>query len=189
MEKQISIVTCFLAGGDFKAEHVQRLSAMAPGLVCITNEHVDGVKTLPMPIEWPGWWCKMNAYNTDLFSGDMLLIDLDTTILNMPAMPTETTVLNDFYRPELMGSGLVYMTESDRKRVYTEWIKHPDKHMACCRTRERWGDQGFLADIIPHAKRWGSNIRSYKVHCRHGVPAGTDIICYHGKPRPWEVER
>src|SRR5690606_19762695 len=30
-------------------------------------------------------------------------------------------------------------------------------------------------------------IRSYKVHCHDGVPAGTGVVCFHGKPRPWQV--
>ena len=185
----VTIVTCFLPGGDFAPEHVQRLAAMVPGLTCITNEPVDGVKILPMRNEWPGWWCKMNAYDTDLFSGDMLLVDLDTTIIKMPTMPTETTVLNDFYIPDLMGSGFMYVTESDRVRIYSEWMSNPHGHIDRCRTRERWGDQGFLSGVIPQAKRWGKNIVSYKVHCKHGIPPGTDVICYHGKPRPWEVKK
>lgn len=181
------LVTCFLPGGDFKPEHVQRLANQVPGLVCITNEKIEGVETLPMKTEWPGWWCKMNAYDLYLFLGGMLLIDLDTTILELPTMPKETTVLDDFYRPRLMGSGFMFVTEADRKKIYDEWIRNPKGHMKKNRTRNRLGDQGFLLDIIPHAKRWGSEIVSYKKHCKHGVPQGAKVVCFHGKPRPWEV--
>lgn len=184
----MKIVTCFLAGGDFKVEHVQRLAKMIPALTCITNERVQGVKALPMRHEWKGWWCKMNAYDPNLFDEDMLLIDLDTTIIRAPELPTQTTVLSDFYRPDLIGSGFVFITKGDRKRIYDEFIKDPQAVMSRCNTREKWGDQGFLQEVIPSAKRWGGNVSSYKLHCKSGAPKSTDVICFHGKPRPWEVE-
>jgi len=27
---------------------------------------------------------------------------------------------------------------------------------------------------------------SYKVHCRAGVPAGARVVCFHGRPKPWD---
>lgn len=59
--------------------------------------------------------------------------------------------------------------------------------IARCTTREAWGDQGFLMPLIGKRARWGANVRSYKVHCRNGVPRGTDVVCFHGKPRPWDI--
>lgn len=67
------------------------------------------------------------------------------------------------------------------------FIANPSGHMQRCRTRERWGDQGFLMPLIGRAARWGSNVVSWKVHCRDGIPSGADVVCFHGKPRPWEV--
>jgi hypothetical protein len=50
-----------------------------------------------------------------------------------------------------------------------------------------YGDQGFLMPLIGKSARWGCNVVSYKVHCKRGIPRGTDVICFHGKPRPWDV--
>lgn len=118
---------------------------------------------------------------------DVLLIDLDTLVRRLPALPAVTTVLPDFYRPQLMGSGFMFLTAADRSRCWAEWINDPSAHMRRCRTRERWGDQGFLQPLIGGSVRWGANVVSWKVHCKAGIPPGTDVVCFHGKPRPWEV--
>lgn len=160
---------------------------MVPGIRCITQDDIGGIKCLRPEIQWPGWWCKMNAYNPALFDDDMLLIDLDTTVFRLPKIPTVTTVLPDFYRPELIGSGFMYVTAEDRKKIWQQWMRDPQLHMRRNRTRQRWGDQGFLMDIIGSSARWGDNVVSWKVHCTSGVPPAADVICFHGKPRPWEV--
>lgn len=175
------------SGGDFLPEHVQRLARQVPGLVCLSDVEVDGVPCIQIAYKWPGWWAKMNACCPDLIRGDILLIDLDTHVIRMPEMPSVTTVLPDFYRPDLMGSGFMYVTEADRARIWVAWIDCPEAHMARCVARECWGDQGFLNPIIGDSPRWGSNVVSWKVHCADGIPDGADIVCFHGKPRPWEV--
>lgn len=175
------------SGGDFRPEHVQRLAAQVPGLLALADVPVPGVPRIPLRYDWPGWWSKMAAFDVAHIPGDLLLIDLDTLVLRMPAIPSVTTVLPDFYRPSLMGSGFMYLTEADRLRCWVEWMRDPAGHMRRCRTRERWGDQGFLMPLIGNSQRWGSNVVSWKVHCRAGIPAGTDVVCFHGKPRPWDV--
>lgn len=180
------LVCVLRSGGDYRPEHVQRLAAMVPGLVCLSDVDVRGVECRPLLTDWPGWWSKMEAFGPSI-TGDMLLIDLDTTVFRVPKLPIETTVLDDFYRPALMGSGFMYVTAADRARCWAEFNRDPAGHMRRCTTREAWGDQGFLMPLIGHSRRWGRNVRSYKVHCRNGIPAGTEVICFHGKPRPWDV--
>lgn len=185
----VTPVCAYVAGGDFRTDHALALASQVPGLVCLSSTPVPFVRTIAPKVQWPHWWCKMAAYDTDLIPGDILLMDLDTVVLQMPQMPTKTTVLNDFTRPGCIGSGFVYITEADRKRVYEVWMQDPSSHMARCTTRDAWGDQGFLEPLLPDAGRWGSNIVSYKRHCLHGIPFGTDVVCFHGVPRPWDTVR
>jgi hypothetical protein len=102
-------------------------------------------------------------------------------------MPGRTTVLADFYRSALMGSGFMFLAEADRARCWAEFSRDPARHMRECVTRERWGDQGFLQPLLAGADRWGPEVRSFKVHCQAGVPRGTKVVCFHGQPRPWAV--
>lgn len=179
------VVACVLrSGGDFRPEHVQWLAKQVPGLVCLSDVSVPGVETISLAYDWPGWFAKMEMFGPSL-EGDVLMADLDTVVLGMPAVPRETTVLRDFTRPGLMGSGFMFVTEADRKRVWDSWIADPAGHM---KAHRRLGDQGFMQDIIGDCAKWGDEVCSYKEHVRgKGVPEGAKVVCFHGKPRPWDV--
>jgi hypothetical protein len=177
------------SGGDFTPAHVQWLARQVPGLVCLSDVEVPGVQTIPLEHDWPKWWAKLEMFGPRL-GGDVLMIDLDTVVIRMPAMPTRSTVLRDFSDPSLMGSGLMFVTELDRARIYQAWMKDPAGHMERNQKWPRWGDQGFLYDYLITAQKWQSvaKVYSYKVHCIRQVPEDADIVCFHGKPRPWHVK-
>lgn len=182
-------IACVLrSGGDFRPEHVKWLARQVPGLVCLSDVDVPGVKTIPLLHHWPGWWAKMNMFGPSL-SGDVLMLDLDTVILRLPELPGETTVLRDFTQPDIMGSGLMYVTEADRQRVWEAWTADPDAHMAANSRWPKLGDQGFLQDHIGHCQKWQdiAEVYSYKVHCQNGAPSDAEVVCFHGRPRPWNV--
>lgn len=181
------VKACVLrSGGDFGAEHVQWLAKQVPGLVCLSDVQVPGVKTIPLEHDWPGWWSKMEMFGPSL-QGDVLMMDLDTVVLSLPEMPTETTVLENFAEPGWMGSGFMFVTKADRARVWDAWIASPEKHIRANQRWPKWGDQGFLQDHLGQSARWGANVRSFKAHCQGGLPDGTDVVVFHGKPRPWDV--
>lgn len=180
------------SGGEYKACHVQWLARQVPGLVCLSDVPVPGVDTLPLRHQWPGWWSKMELFSPEL-DGDLLFLDLDTVVLGDLApleAVTRSTMLADFYHPQRPASGLMYIEEADKDRVWREWMRAPATHMMRCRTPARWGDQGFLRGVLP-ALRWQDvlpgAVISYKVHCRRGVPPGARVVCFHGQPRPWAV--
>lgn len=173
------------SGGDFGPEHVQWLAKQVPGLVCLSDVPVPGVETIALEHDWPGWWSKMSMFGPAL-EGDVLMMDLDTVVLRLPEA-SETTVLENYAEPGWMGSGLMFVTAEDRARVWEAWMANPSKHMRENQRWPKWGDQGFLQDYLGSAARWGANVRSYKVHCMGGVPDGTEIVVFHGKPRPWDV--
>lgn len=180
-------IACVLrSGGDYSAEHVRWLARQIPGLVCLSDVPVDGVECLPLVHDWPGWWSKLEMFGPQL-QGDVLMVDLDTVVFRLPEAK-ETTVLRDFTDPSVMGSGFMFVTAADRARVWAAWMVDPARHMRENTQWPKWGDQGFLQDHIGKAAKWGDNVRSYKVHCREGLPTGTDVVCFHGKPRPWQVD-
>lgn len=178
------------SGGEYKPEHVQRLAAMVPDLWCLTDTTVDGVHCVQLQYDWPGWWSKIELFRPDIES-DLMYFDLDTTVMKMPPMPDKTTVLRDFTDPRIMGSGLMFIKHQDKAKVWKDWMRDPESHMKANNRWPRWGDQGFLQPHLGHCQKWQdiANVYSYKVHCRRGIPLNADVICYHGKPRPWDVEK
>lgn len=192
----MATVACILrSGGDYNARHVQWLAKQVPGLVCVADQHIPGVKTVPMPNKWPGWWSKMNLWDPLCIQDDIFFIDLDTVVVGdvqelIGAANGNTTMLSDFYWPEKAASGLMYISHKDKLAVYEEWYKDTKKHMQAPRSRGVIGDQGFLGKVLTNVQRWQDvapgKVVSYKVHCKKGFPKDASVVCFHGKPRPWD---
>lgn len=186
-----TILTVLREGGEYTTDHVRRLrdqcAIHAPDVefVCLSDDLVH---------DWPGWWAKIEAFR---IPGPVLYMDLDTTLtadlrpLLDVAGKHEFVALRDF-NPHMreMGSGLMAWS-GDMSRVYDRFSQDPDRHMAAY-TSPRWfGDQGFVErqtggreywqDLLPGA------VVSWKKHCAAGVPDGARVVCFHGKPRPWDV--
>lgn len=197
----VRIVTVLKSGGDFKPLHVQALQrqvakwAPLATFECLTDVAVPGVNTRPLVHNWPGWWSKMELFRPDM-TGEFLFMDLDTVLvgpLDDIARVGKLTLLRDFYRDgkklrEGLGGALIYSTEADRKPIWDDFIVRPSLSMAM----NRRGDQHYFEHFwLRKGARWQDvvpgQVVSYKVHCAHGVPPEARIVCFHGKPRPFEV--
>lgn len=202
-------VACVLrSGGDFAVEHVERFAdavrRSSPGarVVCLTDlEHLycasGRVELEPMTRGWPGWWSKIELFRPGLFDGPTLYLDLDTIALgDLSSLYHEAfgspACLQDFSRPEpemraRIGSGALLWYGDELASVFETFaggsrsiiFDHPHR-------MDHWlGSLGVfprrLQEIRPG---W---FVSYKRHCASGVPAGARAVCFHGKPRPWEL--
>ena len=194
------------SGGEYRPEHVRALVAQLErhlpgvGVVCLSDVDVPCAR-VPLQHGWPGWWSKMELFRPDL-SGDILYFDLDTVIvgdLSEFKVLSAPTMLSDFYWPERPASGVMFLPESCRRKVWNRWIESPDRHMVAC---GRLGDQKFIGDALGPVRRFQNvlpgRIVSYKAHVqRKGahrratgngtVPAGASVVCFHGRPRPWGI--
>lgn len=198
---RIALVLRAQAGGgketEFKAAHVGRLrdllAVYAPGVPVVTLSDVD-VPTARIPLEysWPGWWSKLELCRPDV-RGDLLYMDLDTVPfapLEELLRPAGFTLLRDFNKPHLSQSGLMFLTEEIRAQIWFHWMADPWHAM-----NQFPGDGQFLHYYFHRqANHWQDEfpgqVVSYKRHVlrKGGVPAGARVVCFHGKPRPWEIE-
>jgi len=189
----VTPVTVLRSGGEYTSQHVQWLARQVSGLVCLSDVEVDGVPTVRLRRNFPKWWAKMNLFS-DCIDGDVLFFDLDTVVLGdiNPFNVGKTTALRDFYRSHLLGSGLMYIAQADKKPIWDAFCKNPELHMAKHARFPLIGDQGFLNGRLD-AQRWQDvlpgAVVSYKAHCQDGVPQRAKVVCFHGKPRPWNVTR
>ncbi len=175
------------SGGEFKPEHVQWLAGQVPGLVCLSDSEVQGVETIKLRYDWPKWWAKLEMFS-DAVDDDLMFYDLDTVVLRPLKAQSQTTVLQDFFCDDRIGSGLMYIKRSDKAPIWDSWIANPAGHMMRC---GNWGDQWFLNGRLGNAQRWQSiaPVYSYKGHCKEGLPDDAAVVCFHGKPRPWDVRK
>lgn len=195
------IVCVLRTGGEYRPEHVQALARQVPELTVLSDVDVPGVPRIALKHDWRSWWSKLELFRPDV-AGDLLYIDLDTVIvgdLSELASLGRTTLLSDFYYPERPASGLMYLAESDRAKVWAAWIADPKAAMHKCM---RHGDQQFIGEVLHDAQRFQDvlpgRVVSYKVHVAKGlnkrsigngsVPSGASVVCFHGRPRPWHVK-
>lgn len=185
----MSFVCVLKSGGQYKPKHVQRLQKQleAP-LKCLTDLDLNlrYVETIPLTYGLDGWWSKLELFRNGLLNGPHVYFDLDVDITGDPRRlyTTEFTMCQDFLRPELFNSSVM------------SWHKPPIKplqefHEGIPAKYKRWpklGDQAYIQDTVKDIRTFESGlVRSYKKECRDGVPKGTVVVAYHGKPKPWNL--
>ena len=191
----ILINICVLkSGGEYTADHVQWLAKQVDDLHCLSDIPIDGVKTIPLQYDWPGWWSKLELFSHD-WGGSVLYTDLDTTFIGNPDVlwRDKFTMLENIRKRGEVGSGIMSWA-GDYSHIYRQFLKAPDKYMAEYVTTAKWGDQAFIRDHLGHKTAFygRDEAASYKGHClnRFGkvvIPPKVCVVYFHGKPRPWQV--
>lgn len=190
------IVCVLKSGGEFKASHVQALAKSArrhnPSIpfFCLTDIHIPGINTIPLKDNFPGWWSKLELFR-EFKNEQVLYLDLDSIIMGdiSELFREKLTMLKDVNNLESFGSG-VMSWKGDYSYIYDAFKKSPHTFIKEYKTTKKWGDQGFIMNHLketPDSFNFGP-LHSYKAHCKNGVPAGTKLVFFHGKPRPWETD-
>lgn len=210
------IVTVCRSGPEYGEPQARFLHDQLSGYesVCLTDLPLPGIRTLPL--RWPqmpGWWAKMELFDTEgpLANESFLYIDLDTVILgdlkiifDAAKLSSRLVMLQDFYRPSRLASGVMYVPALSKFPVWGQWRSNYRRYI---QDRLKRGDGGVIEKLYPHAQTWErlapGRIVSYKKHVvgpsnrwyREGrsegngtMPAGAVLCCYHGNPRPWRTE-
>lgn len=187
-------VTCALrSGGDYDRLYVDWLCRQV-------HKHTAGY-----PINWHpftdlddgdadidddrlvSWWCKLKCFT---LKGPVLYLDLDTYIAEplhglldaIEGHPGRFWALRPFKPAQELASG-VMAWNGDYSWIYEELTPG---HIS------GW-DQMYINQMLKnHGKPFNRiqdtvKVASYKHHCKDGIPEGTDIVCFHGKPRPHEI--
>jgi hypothetical protein len=188
---------------EYTPQHVkvlqEQVEQWAPfaSFECLSDVLIPGVKCTKLENNWPGWFSKMNLFSPSL-KGDFLFMDLDTVIvgdIEDILSVNRLTLLRDFYRDgkklaEGLGGALCFFPEAERAAVWEYWISNPPLAMRLAGFK---GDMQIFEQFYRNtAARWQDvvpgQIVSWKVNCKNDiVPPDARIVCFHGKPRPWDV--
>lgn len=184
-------VACVLrSGGRYDARWVRRLRdgvaehlSLPHRFVCLSDTEVEGVDTVPLVEDWPGWWAKIELFRPDVFSGRVLFFDLDTEIVgsldDLAGYDGPFAMLEDPLRDGGRCSG-VMAWEAGRGRDI--WSQFTPGAMASHR-----GDQDWIAgsvdrvDLLP--RLYPGQMVSWRHHCGDGVPDGARVVYFHGEPK------
>jgi hypothetical protein len=207
-DPKVAVVCCFCPGGDYDANFLQYVQRLADGVhnfttketdfFCITLMNLDkvtGVKRIePLSGAWKGWHIKAEMFRADLWEGydRVLYIDLDTIIAdnidNILKSKSRLTMLRDFYQPDVWETGMMYFTPGDLD-IYD--IFTPDNPPP---VNKKDADiiSNYLRghDLVPDFFQDNFKIGSYKISLVRDDEDWREyqIICFHGNPRPHEVE-
>lgn len=202
-------ICCVLkSGGPYSTDYVDRLFlnvkehlARPHHFVCvtdlpawnqahmfITNETLDA-----------GWWSKLAAFE---LPGPVIYLDLDTIVTGslQPLADVVCDVQVTYCCSLWMLEGFRWQRGVRDKGQWASgimawtgdwrWLCEGFDFEQHCRLK--W-DQIYLqkqldlATIVPRRVQDCLNVASYKHHCTDGVPPGTDVVCFHGSPRPHEI--
>ncbi len=195
----VTIAMVYKSGGNYTAEDVKRLRdnivdnfTLPYMLICFTDvpEELDfNILTVKLKREfvvtkdYKGWWAKLEVFN---LMGKVIYLDLDTILtcnadwmLQMVTEPGTFYMLSDFYRGT-PASGIMAW-HGNFQFLNENPLYNP-----------RSWDQHYINRRLQHYKikliqSEFSGVYSYKVHCLKGIPLDAKVICFHGKPRPKEV--
>lgn len=183
-------------------------------MYCLTDlphdERWDGLcEPHSLDHDLPGWWSKMEMFR---LTAPVLYFDLDTVIVgNIDPLCKWVSneceglmMLRGFYRQDrcsgIMGwrhdMKALHSRFFERFAPNAEYIKRPLGVAMRARGRQYRGDQEWLSPQTqqlniptPFVQDIFPSVYSYKVHVQDkGLPDDAAVICFHGKPRPHEVE-
>jgi hypothetical protein len=202
------LTVCCVQAGDYANRGPQYVEALRQGVVrglgvdrphrfvCFTDdERIDHyrweimLKPLPHP-GLKGWMNKLSLFKAGVFEpGERVLyIDLDTVIAGsidgIASYAGQFAMLEDLVYPEQMGSGVMAWEGGFGAHIW-------DTYAAVAFPDVKGGDQVWISHCVPRAQRlqdlYPGQIASFKL--ADGVLAPQSrIVCFHGRPRPHEVE-
>lgn len=150
-----------------------------------------------LPGNLKGWWNKLYLFKDGLFEpGDRILyFDLDTLITGrldeIAAYDGDFAILRDFYGANGWGSEDCPMQSAVMAWPAGKNTHLWDKFVEAGRPDILGGDQAWIGKNQTKADFWQDMFprlfESYKV-TDGVVPAKASVICFHGKPRPHEID-
>lgn len=175
-------VACVLGAGPvYNRSHVDRLDLM---VAQHTSQPYRFVCVDDSP--FPGWWAKISLFQPGRFTGRVLYLDLDVTVIgaldDLAEYPYPFAAIRDYQYPLQINSSVMAWDAGMADCVYNDFTRGVMDRLH--------GDQNFIHEKMnttTFPKQW---CPSYKAHVLPSGKVSKDarVIVYHGSPRPWEVE-
>lgn len=114
--------------------------------VCLTDQEISGVKTIPLIGDTPGWWAKIELFRPGLFDGPVFYCDLDTIICGeldsvIPLFKDEKFLMIN------KGSSFMYWN-GDYSHLWKIFNLDPLRIQKMYRKKPKIGDQAFIYDNV-----------------------------------------
>lgn len=162
--------------------------------VCFTDDPTGinpEIETPELPDSLRGWWNKLYLFKPGLFEdGERIVyLDLDTIIVGsldeIIKYDGDFAICRDFFNPDTIQSGFMMWRGGFGAEIWESFVKWGYPNI-------EGGDQQWIARTLPEVdivqKLYPRSFVSYKVHAERMFPKQSKVVCFHGLPRPHEVE-
>ena len=207
-DSMIAVFCVLKSGGDYNLDYVMKLrnmikrnSTVPYDFICLTDLEIDPrvCKSIPLVREWAGWWSKIELFRPGLTDKQKIIyFDLDTLIVknidDILSYAHSMTALRPWNRKNrqagLSASGMMAWRNDASNSFLFDQFKLENI------SNYRGGDQEYISKILMENgvettffQTAFSGIYSYKRNCRKGLLSDARIVCFHGKPRPHEMNQ
>jgi len=204
----ITIALVLKSGGEYDEEYVTRLrqnvneSLNFPHQFRIFSDIAnESLEWLPLELGVEGWWSKVEAFR--VVDSPAIYLDLDTILVGnlnplaraILACDEGTMFMLESFRwsrgatachNERFASGIMAW-KGDFSFIYSGFDPKTDP------VRWQW-DQRYISHMLTtkgigprSVQSVQPGVCSYKHDCREGVPVGASVVCFHGYPRPRDL--
>lgn len=186
-------VACVLrSGGIYAPRHVDSLRRQVEHF--LPDARFACLSDVPVPCErveldsdWPGWWAKISLF--DYFKDRTLYFDLDTVLVRDPSALAcgQFRMIRNWQNPLLMTSGVMYW-DGDYSHIGRAFAPIAQTVMETYVTRERWGDQAFIAEHAGAIEPFpAGQVESwlYSMERSRKPPPRACVVAFNNDAPPW----
>jgi hypothetical protein len=205
--KKLAVACVLKDGPDFDVGYVEKLYngckrslTVEHDMFCLTDKMDMDMPCNKVELRhyWPGWWSKIELFRPDVFEAyeRVIYFDLDTVLVSeindLAFRPCRFAMVRGYRKPERRSSTIM-VWEGDFSKIYYDMVKKENRVLADPKAwdqrfitaclRDYYCEPDLVQDMIPGVLSYKNNIKE-----TGELPEEATIICFHGKPRPLEVE-
>lgn len=190
-------VVCIKVGTLYNDRYVLNLARMVKAqnpefdFVCFTDKPVEGIRCLPPPCEYEGWWSKVGLFRSDLpIEGPFLYLDLDVLVVGnlMGICWGDFKIIRQMKRivsPKTVrrynSSAMYFRYAGVRSEVWEEFDES---------VMERFrGDQDWIGHLLPEEQTIPLSWIQLMERCRHGPSPSTRLVLCNVVPNHLAAKR
>jgi hypothetical protein len=187
VESKLLTVACVLSPGPtYNLSHVERLEKMVAQhmrqpyrFVCVDDS------------QFPRWFAKIDLWRPGRFTGRVLYLDLDVTVVgNLDDLANHLAhfvIIKNFKevkespKAKFNSSVMAWNASPETDHLFSEFT--PDDM--------KLGDQDYISERMPDVatfpEDWCVSYKVQKIAKLKTLPRDARVVCYHGKPKPFEL--
>lgn len=193
-ETQSLLVACVLRHGKFEGREydeswvyalrdlVDEHLSLDHEFVCLSDQRIPGVLTLPLKQEWAGWWSKLELFNLPT-AEKVLYLDLDAVpiaSLNELVMHDSVMALAPCMIHDKPKKGIIRRYQSSVMSFYPHLVPELYKDFEYERHSKLFrGDQDWIGYRRPDLATFPDQWFVKSVRCPDGPPPGVKVVLHH----------